>query len=48
MANTEGLWSEDLKKTNHFLDNERRRGIYYTQFERNKMWGYNLKLTASG
>jgi len=34
-VNTEGLESEDLKKTNHFLYDERTRGIYYTQFERN-------------
>ena len=33
-ANTEGLETEDLKNTNHFLDDERTRGIYYTQFER--------------
>jgi hypothetical protein len=37
MVITEGLESEDLEKTNHFLDDERRRGIYYTQFGRNKM-----------
>jgi hypothetical protein len=32
-VNIERLESEDLKKTNHFLDDERTRGIYYTQFE---------------
>jgi hypothetical protein len=36
-VNTEGLESEDLKKTHHFLDDERTRGIYYTQFEKNGM-----------
>jgi hypothetical protein len=46
-VNTEGLESEDLKKTNHFLDDERMRGIYYTQFERNR-GGYNLQLTGVG
>jgi len=46
MANTEGLETEDLKNTNHFLDDERIREIYYTQFERNRMRGYNLKLTG--
>jgi len=33
-VNTEGVETEDLKNTNHFLDDERTRGIYYTQFER--------------
>ena len=32
MVNTVELELEDLKKTNHFLDDERMRGIYYTQF----------------
>jgi hypothetical protein len=45
-VNTEGLESEDLKKTNHFLYDERTRGIYYTQFKRNRMWGGNMKLTG--
>lgn len=36
-ANTERLETEDLKNTNHFLDDERTREIYYTQFERNRM-----------
>jgi hypothetical protein len=47
-VNTEGLESEDVKKTNHFLDDEETRGIYYNQIERNRMWGYNLKLIGSG